>query len=74
MRKSVSIEVNGDKSDAILLLGREGEAYFLRPPQGDEILEYDNVNSDFSQRLACPENERDLTDASQTILSSLERE
>jgi len=44
VRKSVSIEVNGRKSDAILLLGREGEAYFLRPPQGDELEDYGNVD------------------------------
>ena len=37
-RKSVSITVNGVKSEkTTLLLGREGEAYFVRVPQDDEI-------------------------------------
>ncbi len=37
-RKSVSITVNGVKSEeTTLLLGREGEAYFVRVPEEGEV-------------------------------------
>ena len=39
-RKSVQITVNGKVSDTTkLLLEREGEAFFLRSPQGNEVID-----------------------------------
>ena len=39
VRKRVNISVNGVPSTVSLMLGREGDAFFVREPQSDEELE-----------------------------------
>lgn len=39
-RKTVTITVNGVESKTVqLMLGREGEAFFVREPEADEVIE-----------------------------------
>jgi len=66
-RKTVTISVNGVESDSVqLVLGREGEAFFLREPEADEIVEQFEV-------LQC-DDPAQQPDSDRGISSSVEEE
>jgi len=46
----VGISVNGVPSNVSLILGREGDAFFVRDPQPDEVLQsYEDVPAQQSE-------------------------
>lgn len=45
-RKSVAITVNGVESEVSLMLGQEGQAFFLREAMDDEILANEPIDLD----------------------------